>query len=311
MNFFSKCALIIALSVTTASYPMAAVNPVTRQATKELLKKGIEKGTTALHWAIAAGPIWEPIISMLWTHKEFKKRLEFMKGTDDYAGFKEEQKWIREELKNQGFKNWDQVILWPGQKWAANSLLPMEPQYLIYPYRKINKMLAGERFEKLNVERGSVSHEKTHLEQYHPEQLAALRILMPFITHAAWNKIFTTSKFNNSFGLKNFFKMVTGWSKLQINLIGIWLLEYLHEKEADEGTIDDPIVLEAMAEHFNSREAKYKKHGLNEGMLLVDVHPHPLNRAKRFEERANELLTEQYKAGQLRTALLRASQQKI
>lgn len=290
--------LVIGFSIlvlfTYSAYPMAATNPAVKRVGMEYLKKGIEKGTTALHWTIAAGLAWEPIISKLLSHSEFKKRLEFMKGTDDYSGFKEEQKWIREELKNQEFENWNNVVLWPGHRWAAYSFLPLEQQFIMYPYRKIKKMLTGERPEKINVEKGTLAHEKTHLELYHSEKLMALRIAMPFFTHAAWNKIFTTSKFN-SFGLKNFFKIITGWSKLQINLAGIWFLEYLQEKEADEGVINDPIVLEAMAEYYNSRESKYKKHGIDEGMLLVDIHPHPLKRAQRFEERAAQLRAAQQK----------------
>lgn len=304
--------LILGLSflslAPSSCYPMAAASPATKRIATELLKKGIEMGSTALHWAIAAGPCWEPIVSQLLSWERQQKIKEMHKKLSNSPYYEKERNWIRQELKAQGFKNWDSILLMSSDDWAVQLL--SGTQVLAYPF-KLRTALEDNNIEKLNSHKGSLSHEKTHLEKHHYEKSLGLAITIPFVTHVVWNRIFTTSKFNSNFALRNFFKIITGLSKAQINLMSIWFLKYWHEKEADEGVINDPIVLQAYSEFFKAAEQKYKRKGWTEGMLFADVHPHPLKRAQRFEERANELLTKQYVDGQKRTALLRAAQQKV
>lgn len=283
--------LIVVLSflslAPSSCYPMAAANPATKRVATELLKKGIEKGTTALHWAIAAAPCWTPIIERLLGNQN---DLELMSYSEH--DFKKEQHWIREQLKIQGFKNWNNVILKPSDHWSVFSL--WNTQSMCYPHNELKDILEND-FKKTDVHIASLAHEKTHLEKHHYEKSLGLAITIPFVTHVVWNKIFITSKFSSNFEFRNFFKIITGLCKAQINFAGVWFLKYLHEKEADEGIVNDPIILRAKAQFFEKLELEYKKNGITEVELLLDIHPHPLNRAKRFEKRAVQLCAAQQK----------------
>lgn len=291
---------------TATSYPMAAANPITRQAAKELFKKGIEKGTTALHWAIAAGPCWNEAKKLHTSASSLKKQAEentelflIAAGQETIAA-----QWVREELKKQRFADWEKIALRAGSFWGSLDNLSGD-QLLSYPEEQIEMIIENESAlnspsDELLNSRGSLIHEMTHLQKRHGQKQCALALSMPGITHIVWNKVFNSVKTPYSnFWISNSFKMMTGLSKLFINMGALWMCKYLHEKEADEG-INEIDVLEAKIRYFkkkselveNAKKADWKK----SIKFALDPHPHPLKRAQRFEER---------------TAQLRAAQQKI
>lgn len=305
---------------SATSYPMAA-NPITRQAAKELLKKGIEKGATVLHWAIAAGPLW----SEAWQRggysddKGLEEEIALCEHNFLNRNVKSEKYWIREELKKQGFKNWENIRIVPYVEWSCFRR-GLKEQILLYPAGDINqsmgwlfglkKLLCLEDKNVHEKMRGYLSHEKAHLEQRHSEQKLVLCITLPFIMNEICKKICTPfrNSFDNSFVIKNFSKIITGATKYMLSSAALWSVGYLHEKMADEGIINDPKVLEALAHDFKRDAAilKAAKEYQNYSSIsfgshwlhlhrIVDCHPNPLKRTKRCEERAAQLRAAQQK----------------
>lgn len=325
-------------SFTPSIYPMAAANPVTRRAAKELLKKGIEKGTTALHWAIAAGPSWlfagtAPLLYLL----PEEILMPHKKILQDH-GF---ETWMKNELSNQGMKETDTLVFNPvfeEMKFAGYSFF--NKKMLIYSWTNLlfaqhAIMLAKDQnkgsFDDLystilnaNSERDSslrslepnelraiLSHEKIHMEKKHAEKYFALGIVTPFLTHFLGKKIVSKPV---GF-LKN---MISAITKLGINSSIFWYAVHSGEKQADEGVVNDIEILDGAASlfyHLADIEARTPKSWLHSILHVVDAHPDSLKRAQRFEERANELRLAEYEKDQLKRtrlkAQLRAAQQKV
>ena len=108
-------------------YPMVPVAAkATQSLAKEYLKEVIEKGATCLHWTIAAGPCWavaagtmSEIIPSL-TKDRVKREKELFslfvskeRAQEHDKKIQEQDAWIRHELKNQGYSNWETVELIP------------------------------------------------------------------------------------------------------------------------------------------------------------------------------------------------------
>lgn len=321
--FTNTIKLTIALSLvslfTSSTNPMAAANPVTKRAAMELLKKGMEKGTTALHWGISVVPFWETArdlyFDVLRSHHRVVARKQLLEQGKAYKELDVETKienWLRDELKKQGFTNWQTVHFIPYLMWSAESF--SDKQFITYPASEVKKIvnemnnteensLIGKintyfgytngnkphiNEDDYNVARGSLSHEKTHLEEGHYEKIMALNVVMPFITHIAWKKLNPIPMPNISdpklmFLFKNLSKIITGFSKFSITSFACWSLAYLCEKRADEGIIDDPLVLEAFAVSVAGTPR------------LWDVHGHPANRVRKLQERAAQLRAAQQK----------------
>ncbi|CAN5216283.1 hypothetical protein BH09DEP1_BH09DEP1_3710 [soil metagenome] len=326
------------LSVVPSAYPMAAANPATKRVAMELFKKGIEKGTTALHWGIAAGPCLvfagKFLMSSPLFNSEKEKTANMLKRMHPAAAkeyekeLHQEEVWLRQELKKLDYQDWETVELARGIGCAASGILDKKRIYYEHligeakaecdsSLHALKVRLGLANYDKYNQVRGILCHEIIHLENHHTEKIIATGISLPILTHLMYQKIFNFKNLPgaSSFGLRNTIKVATAIPKLIVNLSGLWLGSYLAEKEADEGIINDPIILDAeaksMREHSHTLEKRKNKSWESYLKNLFDVHPDPLKRAQRFEERANNLRTEQLKIEKQRTARLRAALQKI
>lgn len=332
--------LVIGFSIlvlfTYSTFPMTAANPVARKVAMEYLKKGIEKGTTALHWGIAAGP--PLLIGGVTTLPYFLSdeiSMPLKKMLPDHG----EEHWIRNELKKQGMKEVDSLIFNPvleEMKFAGYSFL--NKKIFTYSWSNLglaqtdilieNNRKAGSfddlystilnayserdlsfKFLKPNEIRATLSHEKVHIEKKHAERIFACGVIAPFFTHFLGKKISHAAK-PISFARS----MLNAFLKLGVNTSLMWCVMNNGEKEADEGVVNDLEILDGGASlfyHLAAIEAKTQKNWLERILHLIDPHPDTLKRAQRFEERASELRVEQLKTDLKRMAKLHAAQQKV
>ncbi len=312
---FKKLVLGLAMLgiCSSAIHPMApAAAKVTQSLVKEYLKKGIEKGATCLHWAIAAGPCWGFSAEGLSSYDRLKNNAKiFAEKFPDFVEAEEVPKkdaWIRQELKSQGYNDWETVEIISSSQFAATSCF--NKKAILYDGPQVSEAFSEQnsalhrikeyfgiaKSDSYNEMRGILSHEVGHLKNHHIEKGIMLGLTMPFITHALYKKMFGSIKtpafINSNFGLRNSLKIMSGISNLAVNAFALWSFRYLAEKEADEGVINDTQVLEAVAQSMRKHAAsKSTKQNIWQSQFesLVDPHPSPLNRAQRFEERAAQL----------------------
>lgn len=307
--------LFIVGLIPSHCHPMIA-NQAAKRVGVELVKKGIEKGTSALHWAIAAGPCWifpvEYLISLNKPgRKEWIEEIQIRASAQSREKFQKNELWIRNELKKLGYADWNVVELFPGPGCGATNLLHKK----LIQYDELIDQAMDEQnsyFHSLRVRfgfaqneayhraRGVLGHEVAHLEKQHIERFMISAMTLPFITHFLCQKMAISKKPSNFTGaLGNTLKIARGIPKMIINLAGLWYCSYLAEKEADEGVENDPKVLQAMVRLMTDHSRTLEETGnislKNRLDIALDVHPHPVKRAQRFEERAAQLRAAQQK----------------
>ncbi len=313
----------IAFGSPSTMMPMAG--KITPVLAKEYLKKGVEKSTNFMNWAIATLPVWAMGTAKLYTttahierikNKEEAEKEIFRKDQVDKIWNDKEKKeaWIRNELKELGYQEWESLVLADSSSGRFGVASNFKSKILTYDFDEVSQayeqynswLNKHDKFsdlakcDKLNEIRGTLSHEKTHLEKMHPEKMILLAFSIPVATHLLGKKIFgpqNSSWLNSHFVLKNSLKLVTGINKLVINLTALWAAVYFAEKEADEGVVDDVAILEAMAKEMREDGTDLEKRIQNDEELrfryLVDRHPSPFKRAARFEARAAQLKKQQ------------------
>ncbi|CAN5124663.1 hypothetical protein BH09DEP1_BH09DEP1_3840 [soil metagenome] len=326
------------LSLVPSAYPMAAVNPATKRIAMEYLKKGIEKGKTALHWGIAAGPCWvyAGVAPLPYLLPEVSMPLKKTLSDRDF------ESWIKNELSNQGMKETETLVFNPvfeemnfaGYSFFDKKMFTYSWTNLLYSQlaimqEKYQKKCSfddlystilntnSERDNTLkylepNELRAILSHEKIHIEKKHAQKYFALGIMTPLITHFLGKKIVAKPV---GF-IKNMISVIT---KFGVNSSIFWYAVHSGEKEADEGVVNNLEILDGGASlfyHLAGIEARNPKNLLSSIVHFVDPHPDSLKRAQRFEERANELRVveptdRQKNMHEVHRAQLRAALQKL
>jgi Peptidase family M48 len=348
---FKKFLLVLAFfTLHPLSLHCMTANPIARMTAKELLKKGIEKGTTGLHWAIAAGPFWgfglQSLVGYPFFESLVDQKRNSLKNIMPWVE-QEGEKWIKKELKGQGMKDVENLLLDPNydefnfsgvgflNKKKLGYSLPTLVSAAGAIYLDIKNHDHGNGFDilvdhildrelrsfpkdiSLNELRAVLSHEKVHIENKHVQRAIAAALLAPILTHYSVNKIFSKSVSAKPF---SFFRtMASAFTKLGINAMLFWSVVNAGEKEADEGVVNDVEILEGAAKLFNrmaESEVAFKDEWFYRVARFLDPHPDALKRAERFEERANELrmvppTNRQKKIHEVYRAQLRAAQQKI
>jgi hypothetical protein len=290
-----------------------AANAATRVAGKELLKKGIEKGATALHWAISIAPNWyyasrilsapERLQNQSKQMMEEKKQIyELMYGQEADILFDktlhEHKSFLQQELQSLGYQNLDTIDFVPFSAFAT--IANFNTQKLSYDFDTIEDISKNtlENSHNFGYLKAVLSHEMGHLAYQHTKKEFFLNLILPFATYSVQKNILSSFKTPQSFSMRNGLKIALGMANLGTNMLAIWAFRCLAERDADEAVVNDPKVLKGMAEvlNYNAKLRDEFERTLDTKNLLMfklqwlcKPHPHILTRAQRFEERAAQM----------------------
>ena len=312
------------LLVPTTTMPMWA--RLRAGLTYENFKKGFSKICTGLSWGIAAGPFFTQAAITAQFVADEEKKLNFVPNAS-----KNVQEFAYEELKKIGINDPTTIDIKCGIDTETPSPgVAYSKTIWINPKDDLND----------NHYRFILQHEGTHILNKDLIYDIPANAIVPLITHFGLKKIRSLASITQaaptaipSMG-RSLLKIPTGFGKFFTNTMIYNAYSRYKEQRADEGTQDDPIILQAGADwckknYLDNKNNMLKsifmssfvngfvkesgsKHQIDaakskqfiedllckyilDPILHIETHPHPLDRATRFEARIAKLKEQENK----------------
>ncbi|MDR3550212.1 MAG: hypothetical protein P4L31_02270 [Candidatus Babeliales bacterium] len=253
MNLIKCCLSIMILLISMATNPMGA-----------RLKQAILQNQSSLKLTAGFGTIM--IGCSAYQFNAHKKELLALPDASP-----QEQKFAREQFKAVGIKDPTSIKVKIGDQMSCfDDIVMINKDY------KRQMLLTQKKYEEFEILefQGSLQHEGNHVKFKHKKKGVAIYNIIASIS--CYHAVIKTKK--------------------PLSAIALFLLapsaihhayRYHAECQADNHIQNNPIMLRALAKSFKENHDNYYQH-LSTWEQLKDVHPHPLKRAQKLEERAKQ-----------------------
>ncbi len=297
-----KTAKILALSVFfifSSACPMHRLSPVISEITlRKLLSvrtsSPFYKFCKTINWGLAAGPNFYGAYKSIRLDRTLQRKLD---DADPVT-----IAFARKQCKKVGVKNPEEISVKKGNpKFGIFGGLLFQEYNMVgsghktiivpdYYCNFISRTLGNDNdLRKLEIQKiaSAIQHEGNHIKHKDLRNLAIVRACIPFITHLVLKGLYGSIiqrlyKFKPP---KSKIRMLgrnigAGLGKMQINGHFFGFISRGVEQRADDGVVDPGGMIDWVKEFYNRIPAN--------AVWADMLHPHPLNRIKRLEERMKE-----------------------